>query len=102
MGGSRSSWSKCIRLELTLALRIVTCQFRTRSFAPCLVGGCRNGWNCQFLGVDLKTSLPWKLHFTSSEMVIQLVEWGRGLTDQERGLMLDQAITTGRVEYSSA
>jgi hypothetical protein len=52
--------------------------------------------------VDLKTSLPWKLHFTSSEMVIQLVEWGRGLTDQERGLMLDQAITTGRVEYSSA
>ena len=34
-------------------------------------------------------SLPQKLHFTSSEMVIQLVERGRGLTDQERGLMLD-------------
>lgn len=46
--------------------------------------------------MDLKTSLPQKLHFTSSEMVIQLVERGRGLTDQERGLMLDQAIATGR------
>ena len=37
-------------------------------------------------------SLPQKLHFTSSEMVIQLVERGRGLTDQERGLMLDPSV----------
>jgi hypothetical protein len=44
----------------------------------------------------LKTSLSKKLHFTSAEMVIQLVERGGGITDQESPLMLDQAIVTGR------
>jgi hypothetical protein len=63
-------------VELTLALRIVTCHFRARSITPCLVGGYRNGWNCQFLEVDLKTPLPRKLHFTSTEKVIELVERG--------------------------
>ena len=76
MWRSRSSWSKCIRLELTLALRIVTRHFRARSIALCLVGGRRKGWNCQFLEVDLKTPLPRKLHFTSTEKVIELVERG--------------------------
>ena len=56
----------------------------------------RNGWQCQFLEQDLKTPLPRKLHFTSSEKVIELVERGGGITDQESRLMLDQAIATGR------
>jgi hypothetical protein len=56
----------------------------------------RNGWNCQFLEEDLKTSLPRKLHFTSPDKVIKLVERGGGITDQESRLMLDRAIATGR------
>ena len=56
----------------------------------------RNGWQCQFLEKDLKTSLPRKLHFTSAEKVIELVERGGGITDQECRLMLDQAIVKGR------
>ena len=34
----------------------------------------RNGWQCQFLEQDLKTSLPRKLHFATSNKVVQLVE----------------------------
>ena len=56
----------------------------------------RNGWQCQFLEADLKTALPRKLHFTSSDKVVELVERGCGITDQESRLMLDQAIATGR------
>jgi len=57
---------------------------------------CSNGWHCQFMEVDLKTSLPRKLHFTSAEKGIELVERGGGFTDQKSSLMLDQAIATGR------
>jgi hypothetical protein len=56
----------------------------------------RNGWHCQFLEADLRTSLPRKLHFTSPDKVIELVKRGGGLTDQESRLMLNQAIATGR------
>jgi hypothetical protein len=31
---------------------------------------CREGWRCQFLDPDMKTSLPKKLHFASSDKVI--------------------------------
>jgi hypothetical protein len=48
---------------------------------------CRNGWHCQFLEQDLKTALPRKLHFASSAKVIELVERGGGITDQESRLM---------------
>jgi hypothetical protein len=57
---------------------------------------CRDGWQCQFLKQDLKTPLPRKLHFTSSDNIIELVQRGSGSTDQESRLMLDQAIVTGR------
>jgi hypothetical protein len=57
---------------------------------------CRNGWQCQFLEADLKTALPKKLHFTSAAKVIELVERGGGITEQECRLMLDQAIAKGR------
>ena len=56
----------------------------------------RKGWNCQFVEADLKTPLPRKLHFTSSDKVVELVKRGGGITDQESRLMLDQAIATGR------
>jgi hypothetical protein len=56
----------------------------------------RNGWQCQFLEKDLKTALPSRLQFTSSAKVIELVERGGGITDQESRLMLDQAIAKGR------
>jgi len=56
----------------------------------------RYGWHCQFLEEDLKTPLPRKLHFTSADKVIELVERGDGITDSESRLMLDQAIVTGR------
>ena len=44
----------------------------------------------------MKTSLPRKLHFTSPDKVIKLVERGGGITDQESRLMLDRAIANGR------
>jgi hypothetical protein len=44
----------------------------------------------------LKTALPRKLHFKSSDKVIELVERGGGITDQESRLMLEQAVATGR------
>lgn len=40
--------------------------------------------------------LPKKLHFTSSDKVIELVQRGGGFTEQESRLMLNQAIVTGR------
>jgi hypothetical protein len=43
----------------------------------------RNGWQCQFLEADLKTALPRKLCFTSSDKVAELVERGGGITDSE-------------------
>jgi hypothetical protein len=33
----------------------------------CLVA-YRNGWQCQFLEADLKTSLPRRLHFATSDI----------------------------------
>ena len=56
----------------------------------------RNGWQCQFLEQNLKTPLPRKLHFMSSEKVIELVTRGGGITDRESRLTLDQAIAKGR------
>jgi hypothetical protein len=56
----------------------------------------RNGWQCQFLEANLKTSLPRKLHFTSLDKVVELVERGGGIKEQESRLMLNQAIATGR------
>jgi hypothetical protein len=56
----------------------------------------RNGWHCQFLEKDLQTPLPRKLHFTSAEKVVELVERGGGFIDQESRLMVAQAIEMGR------
>ena len=44
----------------------------------------------------MKPPLPRKLHFASSDKIIELVQRGGGITDQESRLMLNQAIATGR------
>jgi len=56
----------------------------------------RHGWQCQFLEADLKTPLPKRLHFTSPDRIIELVEHGGGLPNQESRLMLEQGIAMGR------
>jgi len=60
----------------------------------CLVG--MFPWKSQFLEADLKTPLPKRLHFTSPDRIIELVERGGGFPDQESRLMLNQAIAMGR------
>jgi hypothetical protein len=57
---------------------------------------CRNGWHCQFLEPDLKTSLPRKLHFASSYKVIELIERAGGFTDQDSRSMVNHGIEMGR------
>ena len=42
----------------------------------------RNGWQCQFRQENLKTSLPRKLRFASSDKVVELIKRGGGITDQ--------------------
>jgi hypothetical protein len=56
----------------------------------------RQGWHCQFLEADLKTSLPRKPVLADSEMLIGLVERGGGLPDLASRQALDQAIAKGR------
>jgi hypothetical protein len=56
----------------------------------------RYGWQCQFLEADLKTPLPRKLHFTSPDKIVELVERGGGFPNQESRLMLEQGIAMGR------
>jgi len=56
----------------------------------------RHGWQCQFLEADLQTPLPRKLHFTSSDKIIELVERAGGFRDQESRLMLEQGVSMGR------
>ena len=36
----------------------------------------RDDWLCQFLEADLQTPLPKRLHFASSDKVVELVERG--------------------------
>jgi hypothetical protein len=55
-----------------------------------------NGWQCQFLEADLKTSLRRQMHFASSDRLIEFVERGGGFTDRESRLMLNQGIEKGR------
>jgi hypothetical protein len=56
----------------------------------------RQGWHCQFLETDLKTSLPRKLNLATSDKLIGLVERGGGLPDLASRQALDQAIAKGR------
>jgi hypothetical protein len=54
-----------------------------------------HGWYCQFLEVDLKTSLPRTLNFSSEDKVIELIERGGGFTDSESRNAVAHAIGFG-------
>lgn len=55
-----------------------------------------NGWHCQFLEPDLKTSLRRKLTFKSADKLRELIERGHGITTQESHSMVEYAISNGR------
>jgi hypothetical protein len=54
------------------------------------------GWYCQFLEEDLKTSLPRKFTFATSDKVAELAQKGGGLTNLESKQALENAISMGR------
>jgi hypothetical protein len=58
------------------------------------------GWYCQFLEMDLKTSLPKKLTFASADKVRELAELGGAITDLEDRRMFECAIINGRGEVN--
>jgi hypothetical protein len=53
------------------------------------------GWYCQFLEMDLKTSLPKKLTFASADKVRELAELGGATANLENKRMLEYAIIKG-------
>jgi hypothetical protein len=56
----------------------------------------RQGWYCQFLEADLKTSLPLKLNLDCPEKLIEMVKRGGGLPNREADQMLRYGIGMGR------
>jgi hypothetical protein len=56
----------------------------------------RQGWYCQFLEADLKTSLPRKLNLDDPEKLIEMAECGRGLPNREADQKLRYGIEMGR------
>jgi len=56
----------------------------------------RDGWHCQFLEADLKTTLPTKLHLSSSQKVIEAAERGGYHMNLEGRQALDHGIENGR------
>jgi hypothetical protein len=56
----------------------------------------RDGWYCQFLEADLKTSLPKTFTFAIPEKIIELAERGRGLKDLASKQALEHGIEKGR------
>jgi hypothetical protein len=55
-----------------------------------------NGWYCQFLEEDLKTPLPRKLTFQTSEKVIQMAERGGADLTLAGRQALEHGISIGR------
>ena len=47
----------------------------------------RDGWHCQFLEADLKTPLPRKLTFATSDKLLEIFErWGESRLLEDRSL----------------
>lgn len=55
-----------------------------------------NNWQCQFLEADLKTPLPRKLTFATSDKVLELVERAGGLKDLAARQAIEHGIEIGR------
>jgi hypothetical protein len=56
----------------------------------------RDGWYCQFLEEDLKTSLPRKLIFTTSAKILELAEHAGALRDLACRQAIEHGISVGR------
>ena len=56
----------------------------------------RQGWYCQFLEADLKTSLTRKLNLDDPAKIIEMAEHGGGIPNLEAGQMLKYGIGMGR------
>ena len=56
----------------------------------------RQGWYCQFLEADLKTSLPRKLNLDGPEKLIEMAKHGVGTPNLEADQMLRYGIEMGR------
>lgn len=56
----------------------------------------QNGWHCQFLEADLKTSLPRTLTFASPDKIRELARRGEAWGDLESRQSLEHAIEMGR------
>jgi hypothetical protein len=56
----------------------------------------RDGWYCQFLEQDLKTSLPRKLTFSSAEKVKELAERGGAFKDLADHQSFEHGVSIGR------
>ena len=56
----------------------------------------RQGWHCQFLEEDLKTSLPKKLAFLSQDMIFQLARRGGADLSLEAEQEIRHGIEIGR------
>lgn len=53
-------------------------------------------WRCQFLEEDLRTSLPCKLKFSTSDKVIELIQRGNGIKDLAARQAVEHAVDKGR------
>jgi hypothetical protein len=56
----------------------------------------RNGWHCQFLEEDLKTSLSKKLAFLSQDRMIELARRGGAVLNLETEQAIRHGIEIGR------
>jgi hypothetical protein len=56
----------------------------------------RDGWYCQFLEEDLKTSLPCKLNFATSDKITQLAERTGALRDLACRQAIEHGVSVGR------
>jgi len=56
----------------------------------------KDGWHCQFLDWDGKSTLPKRLHFRDAQKVYETARRGHGLLSESYRLALDEAIKIGR------
>jgi hypothetical protein len=56
----------------------------------------RDGWYCQFLEEDLKTSLPRKFTFQTPEKVEELIRRGGGMNDLASKQAVEHGLDMGR------
>lgn len=58
--------------------------------------GHRNGWECQFLEADLKTPLPRKITFATSDKVSEFARRGGAFMNLESEQAFDHGVEFGR------